>query len=116
MTAITNTKALLTKAMLHNGDMEIKLYEFELKEMAIELFESLIKDKDELVFALTIHSGDVAMILIEPFGTVYVNEEARNHLQSRWGKAYKSNIKKLLPDWIRQLKKGVIPYHGVKTV
>lgn len=106
----------IKKALLQDGKMEHRLYEFELLSLVDDLKESLAEDKDEYMFALTERGGDVAMVLIEPSGDIYINEEAREKLKALWPKAYEHNIKKLTPYFVNELISERIPVQGVKTI
>jgi hypothetical protein len=108
-------KQTLTKALLQKGKMEFKLYQFELEELIGEFTQSLIDDRDEFMFAVTEHSGDVAMVLIESPKTVHINEEARDRLMVIFGKAYNGNVKNLIPHFVNELNNERIPVQGIKT-
>ena len=107
---------LLRKALLKDGKMERALYEFELEEHIDYWYEGLKADRDEFVFAVTENSGEVAMVLITEEKTVYVNEEAREKLSERWPKAYRANMKRLIPMMAEELANDIIAVNGVKTV
>ena len=109
-------KKLLEQALLHGGEMQHELYEFELEEMLDELRSSMSQDRDDYIFAVTENRGDVAMVLIEKSGQVHINERARERLKALWPAAYESNMKKLIPAFAEQLSGGEIPVNGVKTV
>jgi frataxin-like iron-binding protein CyaY len=111
-----NIEKLLEQALIHDGEMQYGLYEYELEELLDELKSSLAKDKDDYIFAVTENSGHVAMILIEKSGQVHINEQAREKLRVLWPAAYESNMKKLIPAFAKQLNEGEIPINGVKTV
>lgn len=106
---------LLKQALIHDGEMQYELYEYELKELLDELRSSMAKDQDEYIFAVTENSGHVAMLLIEKAGRVYINDEAREKLKTLWQTAYESNMKKLIPAFAKQLNEGEIPINGVKA-
>ena len=106
----------LRKALLQEGQMEQALYEFELEEHLDYWYEGLKADRDEFVFAVTEHSGDVAMVLITKEKTIYVNEEARAKLSQLWSKAYRGNITHLIPMMAEGLAQEIISVNGVKTV
>jgi len=97
---IANT---LRKALLEDGKMERALYEYELEEHID-------------YFAVTENSGDVAMVLITPDKTIYVNEEAREKLAKFWIKAYENNINRLIPMMAENLANDIISVTGVKMV
>ncbi len=106
----------LKQALIHDGEMQYQLYEYELEELLDELRSSMTKDKDDYIFAVTENSGDVAMVLIENSGKIHINEQAREKLQTLWPAAYDSNMKRLVPVFAKQLSEGEIPINGVKTV
>ena len=74
----------LENALIHNREMVLSLYEHELKELISELKDSLNKDNDEYLFAVTENNNDVAMILIDKQEKIYINEDARNKLKTLW--------------------------------
>lgn len=110
---IANT---LRKALLEDGKMERALYEYELEEHIDYWYEGLKSDRDQLVFAVTENSGHVAMVLITPDKTIYVNEEAREKLAKFWIKAYENNINQLIPMMAENLANDIISVTGVKMV
>ena len=71
-----NIEKLLEQALIHDGEMQYGLYEYELEELLDDLKSSLAKDKDDYIFAVTENSGHVAMVLIQKTGEVHINEEA----------------------------------------
>lgn len=106
---------LLRKALLKEGKMEYALYEFELEEHIDYWHEGLKADRNDFVFAVTEHSGDVAMLLILSDKTVFVNEDARAKLSELWPKSYISNIKRLIPIMAQQLANDIIAVNGITT-
>jgi len=105
----------LNKALLDGGSFAHALYEYELEEHVEEYMKSKRDDNDEFFFALTEHSGDVAMLLIDKDDKLHINENARALLKTIWrGNVYKSNIQKLLPDMAGELDKGYLFTAGVK--
>ncbi len=90
------------------------LYNHELDEMVDDLKKSLTEDKDELIFAITENNDHVAMLLIERSGSVYTNETARERLKMLWKKAYRPNMKKLMPHFVEELINNRVPVQGVK--
>ena len=113
---VKKIEKLLKQALLDDGEMRHELYEYEMEEHLGEWISSLVEDKDDYIFAVTENSGDVAMILIEKSGKVYINEQARDRLKALWPAAYESNMKKLIPEFAKELEAGEIPLSGVKTV
>ena len=107
---------LLKKTLLNDGAMQYGLYEYELEEQVDDLKSSLAADQDDYIFTVTENSGDVAMVLIEKSGQVYINEQAREKLQALWSVAYKSNLQKLIPAFTQQLHEGELPVNGVKMI
>jgi hypothetical protein len=110
---IANT---LRKALLEDGKMERALYEYELEEHLDYWYEGLKSDREQFVFAITENSGHVAMVLITPDKTIYVNEEAREKLAKFWIKAYENNINQLIPMMAENLANDIISVTGVKMV
>jgi hypothetical protein len=111
-------ESCLRRALLQEGKMEQSLYEYELEEHIDYWYDGLKADRDEFVFAVTENSGHVAMVLITPEKTVYVNEEARAKLAQIWSNAnaYTVNMKRLIPMMAADLAEGTIAVNGVKTV
>ncbi|MEL6231328.1 MAG: hypothetical protein AAFR24_15560 [Cyanobacteria bacterium J06627_3] len=106
---------LLRKALLEDGEMAYGLYEFELQEHIDYWYQGLLRDKDEFLFAVTENNGDIAMVLIMPDKTLYVNEKALEELRQLWPVAHESNMKHLIPRMAEQLSKDIIAVNGVKT-
>jgi|GEM_PF-699492 len=96
----------LHKALLENGEMADALYEYELQENIDYWYKGLIRDQEDFVFVVTENSGDVAMVLITPDKTVYVNEKARAKLMEFWLAAYAQNIEQLIPAMVQDLLDG----------
>ncbi len=106
----------LEQALLRDGPMRDALYAFELEGLVDDLKASMAQDRDEYIFAVTEHTGDVAMVLVEQSGDVHINEQARTKLQALWPAAYARNMQRLIPAFARQLHAGEIPINGIKTV
>lgn len=113
---VAEIEDVLEQNLLHDEAMQYGLYEYELEELLDEFKSSLAADRDDFIFTVTENSGDVAMVLIEKSGQVYINEQAREKLQALWPAAYKSNIQKLIPAFAQQLHAGELPVNGVKTM
>ena len=109
-------KRLLKKALLQGGKMEYGLYEYDLEEHVDYLYDGLKRDKDEFVFAVNENTGHVAMVLIMPDKTLYLNDEARGKLQEIWPETYEYNMKRLIPTMVNDLVSGNIAVNGVKTL
>ena len=117
MNSTKEIEKLLIEALLLDGEMDHRLYEYELAEQAVGMRESLIQDRDEYIYAVTENSGSVAMLLLEANGAEYINEDARERLKTLWPEpAYSRNLIRLLPGIARDLSKGSIPLNGVKVV
>ena len=120
-TTAKDLKKVLENVLLKEGKMEYGLYEYEFEELLDEFKESVLADKDDFLFAITTHKNDVtghedtAMVLIEPSGTVHINELARDKLKEEWKGAYERNMKRFIPGFAIQLYEGDIPINGVKT-
>lgn len=111
---IQNIQNILEQSLLKDGEMYYSLYEYELEELQDKLKLSLAADKDELIFAVTEHSGHSAMLLIDCNGNSYINEEARIKLKEYWKNSYNYNMDLLIPVFAKQLNNGDIPVNGVK--
>ena len=106
----------LEKALLKDGHLELKLYQWELEEHVPEYLASKKKDKDKYFIAITEHTNDVAMLLIDDENRLHINEEARTKLKQFWKKSYDQNFKKLIPQIAQNLHDGYIFATGVKEV
>ncbi len=104
----------LEQTLMHDDAMQYGLYTYELEEVLDELKSSLAHDRDDYIFAVTENSGHVAMVLIEPSGHVYINEQAREKLKALWPVTYERNMKQLIPVLAKQLYEGALPINGVK--
>lgn len=105
----------LIEALLKDGLLVKALYDYELAEHVDEYLQSKHEDQDKYFFAVTEHSNDVAMLLIDEDDTVHINEAARQRLQSLWRDAYQHNVKKLIPDMANELESGFLFSAGVKV-
>lgn len=106
----------LVKALLHDGVMTHELFDYELKEHVDEFLKSKKKDKDDYFFAVTEHTNDVAMLLIDGKNKVHINEKACALLKKLWPKsAYKYNLQILIPQMADELSKGFLFVTGVKV-
>jgi len=106
----------LTKALLYDGRLEKALFDYELAEHVDEYLLSKKQDKDKYFFAVTEHTNDIAMLLIDENDVVLINETARQRLQTLWRDAYTGNMKKLIPDIAKELDAGFLYTAGVKEV
>lgn len=111
--SIKKIQNILNGALLKGKEMHYSLYEYELEELQNKLKTSLANDKNELIFAVTEHSGHCAMLLIDSNGNSYINKEARDQLKKYWKYAYNHNMKLLIPVFAKQLNNGDIPITGV---
>jgi hypothetical protein len=106
----------LKEALLEDGELVDALFEYELAEHVGEYLESKKKDGDKYFFAVTEHTNDVAMLLIDEFDNVHRNQVARELLKSLWHDAYKSNMQKLIPQIAQELNSGLLFTAGVKVM
>ena len=106
---------LLDQALLHNGKMQHQLYEDALKGLLDDLKTSLKQDKEDFIFVVTEDDDQVAMVLIEKSGKVYINEKAREKLKSLWRAAYERNLKQFIPQLAQQLEDGELAVTGVSS-
>ena len=105
----------LVKALLHDGEMAYALFQYELEEHVDEYLKSKKEDKDDYFFAVTEHTNDVAMLLIDKKNKVHINEKARDMLKKYWkGPVYEYNLKILIPQMVEQLSSGYLFVTGVK--
>ena len=70
---------------------------------------------DEYFFAVTEHSNDVAMLLIDKGDQLHVNEDARALLKKLWRDAYRDNLEVLIPQMVEELYAGYLFTAGVKV-
>ncbi len=105
----------LKKALLEDGPMAQALFEYELEEHIEAYLKSKHEDHDKYIIAVTEHTNDVAMVLIDENDNVYINEDARATLKKLWQKAYKKNLQLLIPDMASELGRGYLWYAGVKV-
>ncbi|MBI5564556.1 MAG: hypothetical protein HY870_06665 [Chloroflexi bacterium] len=103
----------LRKALLEDGPLALALFEFELQEHIAEYLQSKRDDGDEYFFAVTEHTNDVAMLLIDNQDAVHINEAARSKLKALWRTAYAGNMRKLIPDMAGELDSGHLYVVGV---
>jgi hypothetical protein len=106
----------LRRALLQEGRMVYALYEHELAEHVDYWYEGLKADREAFVFVVTENAGDVAMVLIEPDKTVYVNEEARERLRAHWSEMYWENVEQLIPLMAEELANDILAVNGVRIV
>ena len=104
----------LKKTLLKDGSFARALFEFELEEHIGEYLQSKRADGDVFLFAVTEHTNDVAMLLIDEHDRVLVNEAARARLKVLWRKVYKSNLELLIPGMAQELDNGYLYVVGVK--
>jgi hypothetical protein len=105
---------LLRIALLQNGKMERSLYEHELEEHIDYWYKEMQDDQDDFVFVVTENSGHVAMALIMPDKTLYINEAAREKLIEFWMNNYQINMQRLIPMMVKDLVDGFVAVNGVK--
>src|SRR5262245_55898861 len=106
----------LKKTLLHDGPLVRALFEFELEEHLEEYVLSKQTDGDKFFFAVTEHTNDVAMLLIDEDDHIHINEEARALLKAMWRDAYEENIQLMIPRMAEQLEAGYLFTAGVKEV
>ena len=104
----------LKKALLHDGTFAWALFEYELEEHLEEYLLSKQTDGDKYFFAITEHTNDVAMLLIDEGDNIHINEDARTLLQEMWSGAYRENFQELIPHIAKQLDAGYLFAAGVK--
>jgi len=107
----------LRKALLEDANMSYALYKYELAEHIDYWKAGMRQDRDEFLFVVTEHSGDVAMLLMTDKDELFINEMAREKLQMLWNNegVYARNIRLLLPHMAAYLEAGDLWVNGVKT-
>lgn len=106
----------LKRVLLDDEPFAPALFEFELKEHIEEYLQSKHADNDHYFFAITEHTNDVAMLLIDEHDTIHINEEARTALRTLWREAYVKNFRRLIPEMAKDLDAGFLFSAGVKVV
>ncbi|MFL5805457.1 MAG: hypothetical protein ACJ8CR_27440 [Roseiflexaceae bacterium] len=106
----------LKRVLLDDAPFALALFDYELKEHIEEYLQSKHEDNDRYFFAITEHTNDVAMLLIDEHDTVHINEEARVVLRVLWRDAYPNNIQRLIPKMVQDLNAGYLFAAGVKVV
>jgi len=105
----------LITAVINDGAMAYALFEDELEEHIDEYLKSKQEDGDDYFFAVTEHTNDVAMLLIDEKNKVHVNEETRARLKKYWHKSYEHNMKIMIPRMVDELSRGFLSVTGVET-
>ena len=105
----------LNRALIANGPLIEALFEYELEEHIDEYRQSKREDGDKYFFAVTEHTNDVAMLLIDEHDNVHINEDARTLLRRLWRDAYKKNMQVLIPQMAEELDAGHLFIAGVKV-
>ncbi len=106
----------LRRALIANGPLAEALFEYELEEHIDEYKQSKREDGDKYFFAVTEHTNDVAMLLIDEQDNVHINEDARTALRRLWRDAYTENMQFLIPQMAEELDAGYLFSAGVKVV
>jgi hypothetical protein len=106
-------KSVLSNALLLDGEMAYRLYEYELVEHIAYWKDCLKRDKEDFLFVVTVNNGDAAMLLITNNDEQYINEKARKHLKAFWQKNYRTNIEMLLPVMVKDLDNDFFSVTGV---
>ncbi len=106
----------LKRVLLDDAPFTLALFDYELREHIEEYLQSKHTDHDRYFFAITEHTNDVAMLLIDEQDTVHINEDARGVLRALWRDAYPNNIQRLIPKMVQDLKAGYLFAAGVKVV
>ncbi len=105
----------LKRALIDNGPLTQALFEYELEEHTNEYRRSKREDDDAYFFAVTEHTNDVALLLIDEHDDLHINEAARALLKQLWRGAYKKNMQVLIPQMAEELDAGRIFTAGVKV-
>ena len=114
---IKQIEDVLRVALLENGSMSKDLYHFELEDGVGFWRESMQKDNDDYLLVVTENKRNVAMLLFDKAGEIYINEQAREKLHTYWvPEAYQENMRKFIPSFASELSKEIIPHFGFKIV
>ncbi|MDJ0367006.1 hypothetical protein QMK33_17795 [Hymenobacter sp. H14-R3] len=107
----------LRKALLLDGSMSLALYKHEVAEHVAYWKKGMRRDKDEFLFVVDEHSGDVAMLLITARGELFINEQGREKLRTIWHHegVYAQNMELMIPQMAASLAAGELWVTGVKT-
>lgn len=105
----------LKRALLDEGPLSEALFKYELEEHTDAYKQSKREDGDKYFFAVTEHTNDVAMLLIDEHDMVHINEDARTLLRRLWRDAYRKNLQVLIPQMAEELDAGYIFVAGVKV-
>lgn len=106
----------LRATLLEDRPFAQALFEYELEEHTEEYLQSKRADADEYFFAITEHTNDVAMLLIDEHDNIHVNQEARALLKKLWRDAYQQNLQRLIPDIAGEIDAGFLYTAGVKLM
>lgn len=111
-------QARLSNALLLDGPMSQKLYEWEVAEHAPYWRTGMLHDKDDLLLVVTEHTGDVAMLLINKKGKLFINEAGRAELRRVWKTpgVYMNNMLLFIPQMATQLRSGELWVTGVRIM
>ena len=101
-----------------DGPMSQALYEWEIEEHLRFWRMGMLRDKDDFLIVVTEHSGDVAMLVIDKTGKLFINEDGRRHLRRKWKEpgAYADNMLRSIPRMAQQIQDGALWVTGVKIV
>ncbi|MEM6251971.1 MAG: hypothetical protein AAF821_03525 [Cyanobacteria bacterium P01_D01_bin.156] len=110
----TQIATSLRKALLENGPMVQALYKYELEENIDYWHKSILKDKEDFAIVITENRRHVAMLLIDTDKTLYINEAAREKLQSLWPQTYMQNMLKFIPMIVDDVLDNHFFFTGVK--
>ncbi|MEP7219275.1 MAG: hypothetical protein ABI876_10185 [Bacteroidota bacterium] len=113
--SVATIQKRLTEVFLNNGAMSAELFLEDLMESLPEFRTSMEDDADEFMFVITEHSGDIAMVLIEPENKTHINADARARLKALWPLAYTRNMEAMIPRFADDLSRGEFAMIGVKT-
>ena len=104
----------LREALFGEKALSLDLYDEALAEYEAEFKESLQKDADDALLCLFVDSGEVAMMLIEPEGSIYRNQDALQRLRALWPQSFDANFQTLIPMFAADISKGMFGVAGIK--
>jgi hypothetical protein len=107
---------ILKHSLLKDDKMNLELFRNDLSSMVDDLKSSLINDEEDYIFSLACDGVSAAMVLIDKYGEIYINEDARAKLKSLWLINYSKNLSIFIPKFARELHRNVMPILGFNVV
>lgn len=109
-------RKVLEVALLSEGELSHRLYEYELVEHLNYWRAGLKRDGEDFVFVVTVNTGEVAMLAIHKNGDLMINEVARAYIKGVWQENYQKNMQMLIPQFVEDLDGDCFALTGVKII